>query len=125
MNVNKQYADTFSNGVTVYNAFVDENLSKEEIQAAHKEILALGSSAAAASGEGSVNPLYDPSATATATATATRRSFSREFTEDGAEYFVPVAGGGDPVWELPAFGAGGLCSMSGAISRAPIGTPGE
>ena len=73
--------------------------------AAHIETQALGSSAAAAaSGLGLVNPLYDPSATVIAAASVTRRTFSREFTADGKEFFVPVDGVGDSVWELPADG---------------------
>ena len=91
------------------------------VDAAHKEIQVLGSSAAAAaSGVGFVNPLYDQSAMATAAATATRRIFSREFTEDGTEFFVPLAGGGDPVWELPADGEVQGCS-SNALSAASAG----
>ena len=75
------------------------------VAAAHIETQALGSSAAAAaSGLGLVNPLFDPSATVTAAASVTRRTFSREFTQDGKEFFVPVDGGGDSVWELPADG---------------------
>jgi len=66
--------------------------------AAHIETQTLGSSAtAAASGLGLVNPLYDPSATVTAAASVTRRTFSREFTADGKEFFVPVDGVGDSV----------------------------
>ena len=73
--------------------------------AAHIETQTLGSSAtAAASGLGLVNPLYDPSAAVTAAASVTRRTFLRELTQDGREFFVPVDGGGDSVWELPADG---------------------